>query len=328
LNAAPELERGGPVIRARIRDFRRSDAPRLAPLVYACNRVDGWAFRETVEILTPDQADPSVPPEQYWLVAESGGKLVGLAGLGRETGTRLYALLWVAPDCRGGPIEVELIEGLCSKAKGLPEPYLDVAVRPTQSTYAAALESGQAFTVVRTWYVMRIELDRDLPPPFYPRGVTVRSFAGAQDEAMLTTLIHDCFWDHWGEGTHTLEDTRYGVQLPGFDPQLLLVAERDRQPLGYVWSWTNEPRTAVAGRSCAYIGDLGVRAAFRRQGLGRALLLQSLRDLKARGMGAAELDMDGPNENARRLYESVGFYPYQEVRWYRRELRDETEGKK
>lgn len=299
-----------------VRPLRTDDVGLLPELIDACNRADGWAFRETIESLDVASADPSVRPEEYWQVAEDEGRVVGLAGLGREKGTRLYSMLWVHPERRGTGLERQLVAALLSRRRAFPESCLDIAVRPTQSSYAAAL-ADLGFSIVRTWYVMRIELGRELPGAKLPPGVEIRSFARGQDERMLTELIDDCFWDHWGEGEHTLQETEYGVGLPGFDPELLLFAERADHVLGYCWSWMESERARVTGESCAYIGDLGVRPAFRHQGVGRALLLRALARIRERGATAAELDMDGPNEKARRLYESVGFYAHIEVHWFR-----------
>lgn len=304
------------MIKTVVRSLNTSDVEQLPALIGACNRADGWAFRETIESLDVANADPSLRPGEYWQVAEEDGRVVGLAALGREKGTRLYSMLWVLPERRGTGLERRLVGALVSGRRPFPESCLDVAVRPTQPSYAAALEN-LGFSIVRTWYVMRIELGSKLPKGALPPGVGMRSFAPGQDEAMLTELIDDCFWDHWGEGEHTLQETEYGVHLPTFDRELLLLAEREAQVLGYCWSWIEPARARVTGDNCAYIGDLGVRAAFRHHGVGRALLLRSLDRIKWRGATAAELDMDGPNENARRLYESVGFFPHIEVQWYR-----------
>ena len=303
-----------------IRVLSESDVPLLAELVYACNRADGWAFRETIESLDIASAEPSLAPDTYWQVAEEDGRLVGLAALGREKGTRLYAMLWVLPERRGRGLEGQLISRLISGGHQFPEACLDVAVRSRQQSYAEALSKELGFSLVRTWHVMRIELGTELPGAVLPEGVGMRSFVPGQDEAMLTGLIDDCFWDHWGEGEHRLEDTQYAVNLPEFDRELLLIAEREGQALGYCWSWLAPVRARVTGDNCAYIGDLGVRASFRHQGVGRALLLRSLARISAKGAVAAELDMDGPNEKARRLYESVGFVPHIEVQWFRRTL--------
>ena len=303
-----------------VRTLRLSDAPLLPELVNACNQVDGWAFRETIESLDPASADAGLPPERYWQVAEDNGRLVGLAALGRAKGTRMYCMLWVLPERRGMGLERQLVAGLISGERSFPESCLDVAVRASQRSYADALVNELGFSLVRTWYVMRIELGADLPPAVLPPGVKMRSFVPGQDEVMLTSVVDDCFWDHWGEGEHRLEDIEGGVHLPQFDRELLFFAQRAGQVLGYCWSWLEPERARLTGDNCAYIGDLGVRLAFRRQGVGRALLLAALARIKSRGAVAAELDMDGPNENARRLYESVGFFEHIEVNWYRRQL--------
>lgn len=305
---------------AVVRTLRMSDAPLLPALVNACNRADGWAFRETIESLDPASADPGLPPDKYWQVAEEGGQLVGLAALGRAEGTRMYCMLWVLPERRGMGLERQLMAALISGERPFPESCLDVAVRASQQSYGDALGNELGFSIVRTWYVMRIELGADLPPAVLPPGVETRSFVRGQDEVMLTSVVDDCFWDHWGEGEHRLEDIEGGVNLPQFDRELLLFAQRGGQVLGYCWSWLEAERARLTGDNCAYIGDLGVRLAFRRQGVGRALLLAALARIKSRGAVAAELDMDGPNENARLLYESVGFFKHSEVNWYRRQL--------
>ncbi|NET38169.1 MAG: GNAT family N-acetyltransferase [Cyanothece sp. SIO1E1] len=63
-------------------------------------------------------------------------------------------------------------------------------------------------------------------------------------------------------------------------------------------------------RNCreGWINLLGTRRGFRRQGLGRAMLVVGLRCLQAVGLETARLDVDAKNPNgALQLYESVGF---------------------
>ena len=53
---------------------------------------------------------------------------------------------------------------------------------------------------------------------------------------------------------------------------------------------------------------LGVRRAYRKRGLGRALLMRTVRLLAGQGMTSAVLDVDADSPTgATRLYESVGF---------------------
>jgi len=52
---------------------------------------------------------------------------------------------------------------------------------------------------------------------------------------------------------------------------------------------------------------VGTRAAFRQRGLGRAVLLEGLRRLAARGARTAIVNTNEGNAAARALYTSVGF---------------------
>ena len=54
-------------------------------------------------------------------------------------------------------------------------------------------------------------------------------------------------------------------------------------------------------------GPVGTRPAYRRQGLGRAVLLAALHRMRACGMDRVCVSTGESNIPARRLYESVGF---------------------
>jgi mycothiol synthase len=300
-----------------IRGYRPSDVETVVGLINTCNAADGWGFRENVQSFQLGDCDPAIHLDRHSLLVEADGRAVGYARMFREKGTRLFVLIWLEPSWRGQGIEHRLLERLWAQATAFAEPVLDVGVRPSQPTYASAVQE-LGFSPVRSWWLMRIDLSAELPSPAFPAGVELRSFVRGQDELMLTGLVNDVFSEHWGEGEHTLEAIRAELAMPPFAADLLLFAEKDGQPVGYVWSWV-EPERIATGDACAYIGDLGVRKAYRGQGLGRALLLRALHDVKRRGMVAAELDVDGPNADAKHLYESVGFRQHQELRWYRRE---------
>jgi mycothiol synthase len=303
-----------------LRGFRVADIPAAVELINFCHEADGIPSRVTRQRYAELGRDPLIQREKHFLVAESDGALVAFSELFREKGTRLVVPLWVHPDWRQSPIGRRLVERSLGLVTAFPEPALDVPVRPVES-WKEALLTDLGFVHVRTWWRMRIDLGPEVPEPAFPSGIALRTFVPGQDEPMLTDLINDVFAEHWGEGQHTLDEIEHDVELPYFDSNLLLLAESNGRPVGYVWSWINHEFNLLIGDPHAFIGDLGVNKPWRGRGLGRALLLHTLREVRRRGMAAAELEVDGPNDSAKHLYESVGFRKHEELRFYRKELR-------
>jgi ribosomal protein S18 acetylase RimI-like enzyme len=67
---------------------------------------------------------------------------------------------------------------------------------------------------------------------------------------------------------------------------------------------------------------LGVRRAYRKQGLGRALLLTGMKALQDEGMQWAMLSVDAESlTGAARLYEGVGFQPVKRSAAFRKVIR-------
>jgi mycothiol synthase len=65
---------------------------------------------------------------------------------------------------------------------------------------------------------------------------------------------------------------------------------------------------------------LGVDPEFRKQGVGRNVLLAGLAHLKDKGITFIELTTDGEDPVAARLYESVGFQKMMISEWYEKNL--------
>jgi len=69
-------------------------------------------------------------------------------------------------------------------------------------------------------------------------------------------------------------------------------------------------------KSKGLIHMLGVDPQYRQQEIGKAILLNGLKDLKAKGIDIVELTVDSENPAACSLYESVGFEVYARLEWY------------
>ncbi|MDH4011448.1 MAG: GNAT family N-acetyltransferase, partial [Desulfobacterales bacterium] len=89
-------------------------------------------------------------------------------------------------------------------------------------------------------------------------------------------------------------------------------------PVGYCWTIINAEENENREKSKGLIHMLGVDPHYRQQEIGKAILLNGLADLKAKGVDTVELTVDSQNPAACSLYESVGFEVYAKTQWYER----------
>ena len=90
------------------------------------------------------------------------------------------------------------------------------------------------------------------------------------------------------------------------------VAHRDGRPVGWV-------ADRVFGDGRGWVGQIAVARSSRGLGIGRALLVHSLRDLLDEGATSLSLGVEAANEHALGLYRSVGFEVVREWRLYARQ---------
>jgi ribosomal protein S18 acetylase RimI-like enzyme len=144
---------------------------------------------------------------------------------------------------------------------------------------------------------MRIDLDEGTGAPAWPGGFRVSSWRDAD-----APEVHGLLVDAYRHGGGEVDD--YETWLPWFtgddefDATACLLARAETGRLaGVVLCW-----------SSAFVKDLCVAEAFRRRGLGEALLREVLRLFRERGAPAVDLKVHADNPTgARRLYERVGF---------------------
>lgn len=92
----------------------------------------------------------------------------------------------------------------------------------------------------------------------------------------------------------------------------ILVAEVEGAVVGFVCYWMmtiQNPITTVTG--CAYVADLAVLEAYRRRGIGRALLRAAEVGAARHGATTIRIEVLAANHPARDLYDAEGFRPYE-----------------
>jgi ribosomal protein S18 acetylase RimI-like enzyme len=89
------------------------------------------------------------------------------------------------------------------------------------------------------------------------------------------------------------------------DPADVIVAVLEGEVAGYVK--LGRATLLAASDHVLTVNGIAVSPAFQRRGVGRALIDAAAAEAKARGARRLTLRVLGPNEGARRLYESAGF---------------------
>jgi RimJ/RimL family protein N-acetyltransferase len=126
------------------------------------------------------------------------------------------------------------------------------------------------------------------------------------DAESFLDLSNELARETWGADSpdrFNLEETRKLLRRVADESLPQVFAIHDESVIG---SCGIIPRTARGASHVGYLG-MGVRMAWRRQGLGRRLLLECILLARSAGLEKVELEVVSENAAAIRLYASVGF---------------------
>lgn len=260
-----------------------------------------------------------------------------VAGVG---GTRLELWGGVHPRVRGLGIGAELLDRQLAAAARARDrlagagPARVVLHCLGSQPELAHLARARGLVQRRTFVDLALATPAPPPPCDAPAGVRLVRWDPSLDEA-VRIAHNEAFADHWG--SEPADRARWRAESTGhrsFRPDLssiALVAEppagqpQDRgapgerqAPLvaGYLLAGAFPADWPTAGRPQAWVQTLGVRPAWRRRGVGAALLTAALAAMAGAGDGFAEalVGVDEANPTgALRLYRRHGFAPVRRV---------------
>ncbi|PIV28009.1 MAG: hypothetical protein COS37_01735 [Anaerolineae bacterium CG03_land_8_20_14_0_80_58_20] len=245
------------------------------------------------------------PQEYIRLWHDADGKLVAYAILGEDPSFDCQVL----PEYEWTGIEAEALAWAETRVSELRETdakrwggHLVSGARQDDPKRIAFLEqNGFRYSGEFAEGNMMRSLEGPIPESVIPIGCQVRALAETGDTSDRAGAERDV-WLPWTVGNVSDDDYARLMRLPGYDRELDVVAVApDGVIAAYVNCWTD---------SLNRIGDfgpVGARPPYRRQGLTRAVLLEGLRRLKARGMDRVCVSTGISNTPARNLYESIGF---------------------
>ena len=181
---------------------------------------------------------------------------------------------------------------------------------------AGALFDAEGFALVRQFWRMEIKMTSPPAQPVWPAGITIRAMRPDHDERVVHAAIEEAFADHWGHVPRSFEDWEQGtLHSDDFDPSLTFMAFDGHEVAGVVVN---------RHRDIAWVGQLAVRRAWRKRGLGLALLLHSFNEFYERGDRAVGLGVDSQSlTGAPRLYEKAGMHVTRRYNTYQKVIRNE-----
>lgn len=257
-----------------------------------------------------------------WVVETAHGRIVGYEEFyNRFAHASLGGDGYVHPDHLGRGIGTAMLRALDERARRealLAAPGLRVFIRngmATNDKVGRELHEAEGFRSVRYSWRMEITLQSPPPGPIWPAAIELRPFAVSEHDRKVFEAHEEAFQDHWGHTPGSFE--RWQHNLTGredFDPSLWFIAWAGSQIAGY--------SLCRFRMGIGWVGTLGVRRAWRKQGLGLALLNHSFGEFFRRGQPVIGLGVDAANPTgATRLYQKAGMHVAHEYVIYEKEFR-------
>jgi mycothiol synthase len=169
---------------------------------------------------------------------------------------------------------------------------------------------------------MKRDLSEQIPVPIYPLGFELRPVTPEQHRVIYDADI-DAFRDHYGFCEPDASDFARWVSEPIFQPELWKVlwhvesASVAAMVLNFILPGLNEKFGIQRG----YTEGISTGRQFRRLGLARNLIYESMHMFKAMGMTHTMLGADAENlSGAVRVYESCGYHITRTFQLFRKTL--------
>ncbi len=299
------------------RMFRDSaDYPALARIITAAARGEGDDRVETPQGLASGYDHLTrCDPTRDLLVAEVDGVPVGYSRVtwDDESDGRVYKFVCFLDPAHGGRgIGSALLAWNEARLREIGADH-DVPVKIVQAWVG---DRNQAATdlVRRAGYqpvtymaeMVRPSVD-DLPEHPLPPGLEIRPVR-EDDIRTIWEADVEAFKDHWGYVEQSEEDYERFRAFPYLDPTLWKIAWDDDGVAGQVKSFIDTAQNEEHGRKRGWTEAISTSRRWRRRGVAKALIVESIRELAAHGMTEVALGVHTENPNgAYQLYESLGY---------------------
>ena len=302
--------------------FRRfrgeADYPLMVAILDACNIADSLEYVNTVDEIAWVFAHlKNCDPEQDMLFADVDGVTIAFSRVwwvAEGTGETLCKSLgFVHPDWRRKGLGAAMLRYDQGRLRDIAREHPDEGSRffrvwaTNTEVGAQALFARAGYEPVRHYIEMIRPIASPLPDAPMPDGLVVHPVESGQIRAVWEAM-QEARRDHWEYVPPTEQDYDRWTKDRLFVPHLWKVAWEGGEVAGMVLNRLDQAQNEQYGRRRGYTQDIFARRPWRRRGLARSLLVQSIQMFREMGMEETALGVDTQNPSgAFQLYESVGY---------------------
>ena len=304
----------------RFRNFNGPmDFPGMVEVIRRCTDADQIKRVVTVQdIETFFKHLTNCDPYRDLLLAEKDDSLIAYVRVDwqeQSDGQRIYRMILnIDPEIRGYGMECGMLRYAETHLRKIAadhpngsRKFFEMGVDEKEIDKKSLLEKAD-YKPDRYFFEMNRDLNEPLPETSMPEGLEVRP-AKPDQYRTIWNAMDEAFRDHWGHRDYTEEDYQGWISNRWFQPNLWKVAWDGDEVAGTVLNFIDDVENESFARKRGYTEDICVRRPWRRRGLARSLLVQSMEELRELGMKETALGVDTQNlSGALRLYLGVGYH--------------------
>ncbi len=306
----------------------------VAELISTTNAFDDLDWFMTVPVLRAEVASGGMfDPDRDARVAELDGERAGfirVSSRARGPEKVVHRMdLFTRPDARRRGIGTALVAWAEERSRALRDAGTVGEPAAIHEMSGASDENNQGssafaeaigYRAIRYSFEMRRRLDEPIPDAPLPEGLELRPVREAETRQIFDAN-GEAFQDHWEAAVRTDDDFRHWMEDPDTDISLWQVAWDGEEVAGVSINTVYGEENERLGINVGWLDQVSVRRPWRRKGLGAAVIAESLRLLRDRGLDEASLGVDAENPTgALALYERLGFTRHRAFRIYRKRL--------
>jgi mycothiol synthase len=197
------------------------------------------------------------------------------------------------------------------------EKWMQTRIQSTQTSQIRMLEES-GYTIHRRTIKLSRPTNLDLPIVSVPEGLVIRKPEPFEYRKVLMAN-DEAFHDLWGYSPKTEEQFKGWENSQFFQPEYWKVAWDQDQIAGMVLGYIDNEENAALNTRYGYTEEIAVLRPWRRKGIARWLLIESIRLFRDLGMEKTVLSVDSQNQTgAYSFYNQIGYQPTNEFLYYRK----------